>query len=133
MGMAIHPGAGGCTACTAEQGGMMTSMLVSIDRAKLAGATGKIVKAREFTQLVAAGEVLEEARRYAGELRAGAEAAIDAARKQGHEQGVQQARAELSTLIAETTANIESAFVGLEARIVNTVMGAVQQILRETD
>lgn len=111
----------------------MLSMLVRIDKAKLAGATGKIVKAGEFTELVEARRILEEARRYASELKASADAAVAAARKEGYEQGAQQARAELSAAIAETTANIESAFVGLEARIVNTVMGTVQQILREID
>lgn len=109
------------------------NMLVAIDKAKLAGAPGKIVKAEQFSQLMAAHQALADARRYAHDLRAQAEASVAAARQQGYEQGVQQARAELSTLITETTANLESAFVGLEARIVNTVLSALQQILREID
>ena len=111
----------------------MSSHCLIIDRTKLVDAAGPIVKAEQFTQLVAASEVLLEARRSAREIEAGAEAVLDSARREGYAQGVQQARAELSTQIAQTTARLESAFVSLEARIVNTVMGAVQQILRETD
>jgi len=111
----------------------MSGQCVIIDRTKLVDVTGPIVKAAHFTQMQEASEVLQEARRKAREIEAGADCVLELARIEGYAQGLQQARAELSTQIAQTTARLESSFVSLEARIVNTVMGAVQQILRETD
>ena len=111
----------------------MSRQCLIIDRTKLVDVTGPIVKAEHFTQLVEASEVLQEARRSAREIKAGAQAVIDSARRQGYAEGLEQARSELSTQIAQTTARLESSFISLEARIVNTVMGAVQQILRETE
>lgn len=108
-------------------------MWVSIDTAKLVGLTGKVAKADEFAKLVEAQEVLSQAHEYARTSRRSMDDQRDAAVRSGYEEGERQARAEFAQTITETTAHIESAFVGLEARIVNTVMTAVRQILGELD
>jgi type III secretion protein L len=109
------------------------SMLVSIDKSKLAGADGKIVKRADFTEMLSAQEVVAGARRYAVEMQTTVEASVQAARQAGHEEGLRIAREEFAASVVETTARMESAFVGLEARIVNTVMGALQRILLQID
>lgn len=108
-------------------------MWVAIDKVRLARATGKVVKAAEFTQLLSGCELLDEVRRYTRELRASADAEIAAARARGYADGVEEARTELTTLITATTAKLDAAFIGLEARIVNTVMNAIQRILHAID
>ena len=111
----------------------MLTMPVILDRTKLAAADGKIVKATQFSALLEAREVLEAARRYATQIQSTIDASVEAARRAGYEEGLQLAREEFATSVVETTARIESAFMGLEARIVNTVMGALQRILLELD
>jgi len=110
----------------------MTALL-SIDRASLVAGRAAVLKADEFTALVEARETLQLARRAAEELRASIEAEVEQARRRGYETGLREARVELSTQIAETKAQLEHSFVSLEARIVQTVLKAVQQILAGTD
>jgi type III secretion protein L len=134
MALVVHSTAGTARGTSGNgQAVMMSGKLMSIDRAKLVTSATAIVKADQFSALLEARELLENAHQYAGAIKASAAAAVEAARKEGYEQGAQQARAELATQITQTVARLESAFVSLEARIVNTVMSAVQQILREID
>lgn len=106
----------------------MTALL-SIDRASLAAGREVVIKADEFATLVEARETLRLARRAAEQMRATVDAEIERARARGYEVGLNEARAELSTQIAATKAQLEHAFVSLEGRIVQTVLKAVQQIL----
>jgi type III secretion protein L len=107
--------------------------LLSIDRASLAAGREPVIKADEFATLVEARETLRLARRAAEQMRATVEAEIEQARRRGYEAGMREARAELSTQIAETKAQLEHSFVSLEGRIVQTVLKAVQQILGHTN
>jgi type III secretion protein L len=107
--------------------------LLSIDRASLAAGRDVVIKADEFTTLVEARETLRLARRAAEQMRATIDAEIEQARRRGYEAGLREARAELSTQIAETKAQLEHSFVSLEGRIVQTVLKAVQQILGHTN
>jgi type III secretion protein L len=109
----------------------MTALL-SIDRASLVAGRGTVVKADEFETLVEARETLRLARRAAEEMRATVAAEVEQARRLGYEKGQQEARAELSSQIAETKAQLEHSFASLEGRIVQTVLKAVQQILAST-
>jgi type III secretion protein L len=109
----------------------MTALL-SIDRASLVAGRGAVVKADEFTTLVEARETLRLARRAAEQQRTTVEAEIEQARRRGYETGLRDARAELSSQIAETKAQLEHSFTSLEGRIVQTVLKAVQQILAST-
>lgn len=108
------------------------SALLSIDRAALIAGRNPVIKADEFTAMVEARETVRLAQRAADQLRATTEAEIEQARRRGYEAGLREARAELSTQIAETKAQLEHSFASLEARIVQTVLKAVQQILANT-
>lgn len=108
-------------------------MWMSVDTTKLVGLTGKVAKASEFASLMEAHEILAQAREYARRSRRALDEQRDAAIRSGYEEGERQAREEFAQTITETTAHMESAFVGLEARIVNTVMTAVRHILGELD
>ncbi len=111
----------------------MRNPVVRIDRNILAMAPGKVVKADTCAALAEAREIVVEARREADALRAGAEAERERARLAGREEGREEGRAELATALAEATGRTEAAFLGLEARIVTTVMNAVEEILGEID
>jgi type III secretion protein L len=91
------------------------------------------VKAAQFTQFTETHQIVSAAQQYAASARSSADAQIVVARKKGYEKGMEEAHAEFATMIVEATARIESAFLGLEGRIVNTVMNALQQVLGEVD
>lgn len=107
----------------------MLTLPVIVDLHKLAGATGPIVKRADFAALVEAKEIVAAAARHNEELKAKMQEQVAAARAAGYEAGMQQARADFSATVVETVAQMETAFSRLEMRIVNTVMGALQQIL----
>jgi type III secretion protein L len=108
-------------------------MMVSIDKSVLAGVAGSVVKAAQFTQLVQIQEAVSQAQRYAVEIKAGATKEAWAVCRAGFQKGMEEGRAEFAASVVEATAKLESAFIGLEGRIVNTVMNAVQQILGASD
>ncbi|MCC5811368.1 MAG: type III secretion system stator protein SctL [Ectothiorhodospiraceae bacterium] len=110
----------------------MRNPVVRLDRSALALAHGRVVKAETFARLTEAEEIVTEARQHAAAVRAQIQEEQELARRDGLEQGREAGRAELATALAEATGRIESAFLGLEARIVNTVMHAVQEILGDT-
>ncbi|HKE93840.1 MAG TPA: type III secretion system stator protein SctL, partial [Povalibacter sp.] len=107
--------------------------LLAIDTRALIAATGKVVRADEFARVVEAHEIVRSAREHADRIRRDAVADIEDLRSQVSEETRLEAHAEFAASIVATTARIEAAFVGLEGRIVNTVMNAVQQILGELD
>jgi type III secretion protein L len=109
------------------------NMMVSIDKATLAGSAGKIVKAAQFTQLLQMQEVMRQVHSYAMQIRTGATMDAQAVRQAGFQRGMEVARAEFAASVVEATAKVEAAFIGLEGRIVNTVMSAIQQILAASD
>jgi type III secretion protein L len=104
---------------------------VAIDRHRLAAADGSIIPREQFSAMLSAQALVVEAEHHAQALRAQAESELAAARARGHEQGLEAARTEFAASVIEATARIESAYIGLEARIANTVMDALQRILGE--
>jgi type III secretion protein L len=104
---------------------------VAIDRQRLAAAEGPIIPREQFSAMLNAQELVAEAGRHAQALRAQAESELAAARARGHAQGLEAARSEFAASVVEATARLESAYIGLEARIANTVMDALQRILGE--
>lgn len=106
-------------------------MMLLMDRGKLARADGKVVKADDFVQLVTAQETLAQATRRAAEIVAQAETQRDAAIREGRELGIEQGRAEYAASMVEASARMESSFISLEARLVKTIMDALQAILHE--
>lgn len=106
-------------------------MMILMDRGKLASADGKVIKAHDFAVLTTAQETLANACQRAAEIVAQAETERDDALRQGRELGIEQGRAEYAATMVEATARMESAFICLEARLVKTVMDALQAILHE--
>jgi len=106
-------------------------MMIWMDRGKLASADGKVIKASDFTQLATAQETLAQAGRRAAEIVALAETQREAAIRQGRELGIEQGRAEYAASMVEASARMDSSFISLEARLVKTVMDALQAILHE--
>jgi type III secretion protein L len=111
----------------------MLSLVVQIDKAKLAALDGPVAKAEQFAQLVEARTAVTAAQRYASELAASADATVRDARQAGYDAGMEAARAEFAASLVERSATAASALASLEGRIVNTIMGALRQILRDLD
>jgi type III secretion protein L len=111
----------------------MLSVATIIDQRKLAAATSPVVKKDDFSALISARELLAQAHRHCDALKADMRAQVEAACRAGYEAGMQEARTEFSASVVTTVAEMETAFARLELRIVNTVMGALQQILGQMD
>lgn len=106
-------------------------MMILMDRGKLASADGKVIKAHDFAVLTTVQETLANACQRAAEIVALAETERDTALRQGRELGIEQGRADYAATMVEATARMESAFICLEARLVKTVMDALQAVLHE--
>lgn len=111
----------------------MSSLATLIDKGKLASASTSIVKKEEFSALLEARDIVAHAHRYGEALKAEMHQEVEAARRAGYEAGLKEARTDFSATVVSTVAEMETAFARLELRIVNTVMGALQQILGRID
>jgi type III secretion protein L len=111
----------------------MSSVATLIDRGKLASAATPVVKKEEFSALLEARDIVARAHRYGESLKAEMHEEVEAARRAGYEAGLKEARTDFSATVVATVAEMETAFARLELRIVNTVMGALQQILGRID
>ena len=111
----------------------MSSVAMLIDKAKLASADSPLVKKEEFSALLGARDIVAQAHRYGEALKAEMHEQVEAARRAGYEAGIEEARTDFSATVVATVAEMETAFARLELRIVNTVMGALQQILGRID
>lgn len=107
----------------------MLSMTTVIDKQKLAAATATVVKRDDFSALIDSRELIARAHRHYDALKAQMLEQVEAARRAGYEAGMQEARIDFSASVVTTVAEMETAFSRLEMRIVNTVMGALQQVL----
>ena len=111
----------------------MSSAAILIDKGQLASAGTPVVKKEEFSALLEARDIVARAHRYGEALKADMHEQVEAARQAGYEAGLKEARTEFSATVVSTVAELETAFARLELRIVNTVMGALQQILGRID
>jgi type III secretion protein L len=111
----------------------MSTAAVLIDKGKLASAASPVVKKEEFSALLEARDIIAQAHRYGETLKAEMHEQVEAARRAGYEAGMKEARTDFSATVVSTVAEMEMAFARLELRIVNTVMGALQQILGRID
>jgi type III secretion protein L len=111
----------------------MSSAAVLIDKGKLASASTPVVKKEEFSALLEARDIVAQAHRYGETLKAEMHEQVEAARRAGYEAGMKAARTDFSATVVSTVAEMETAFARLELRIVNTVMGALQQIVGRID
>lgn len=112
---------------------MVLSMTTLIDKQKLAAAASVVVKRDDFSVLIDSRHALAQAHRHCDALKAQMSEQLEAARRAGYEAGMQEARTDFSASVVTTVAEMETAFSRLEVRIVNTVMGALQQVLGRID
>jgi type III secretion protein L len=106
---------------------------VIIDKGKLAALSGVVARHEEFAVQAETQQILREAHRYCATLRASMEEQVEAARRAGYEAGERAAREDFAASMTTVVAQMEIAFSRLEMRIVNTVMNALQQVLRQID
>jgi type III secretion protein L len=111
----------------------MLSAVTVIDKRKIAAATTTVVKQNEFAALLEAREIVTLAQRHGDALKADMHEQVEAARRAGYDAGMHEARTEFSASVVATVAEMQAAFTRLEMRIVNTVMGALQQVLGQMD
>src|SRR5690242_8417249 len=123
-------------ACAARRRGDRSDVMpiaTVIDRHALAIHQGKVVKAAAYAQLAEARQCLERARRYAEAIKENIDAEAEQARKAGYDAGVAQAKDDFARRMASVVMRLESAHIGLEARLVNTVMQALETTLGTLD
>jgi type III secretion protein L len=84
-----------------------------------------------FEEMLSAQDLLSNAQQHADAIKRAARAEIDAFKHKAYLEACESARNDVAAAMTATTAHMEAAFVGLEARIANTVLQALQQILGE--
>ncbi|MCL2029119.1 MAG: HrpE/YscL family type III secretion apparatus protein [Deltaproteobacteria bacterium] len=104
--------------------------LFRIDPAGIsASPSARLIKAAEWANYCAAGEIVEEARAYAENMRMKAQEAFEAERRRGYELGESQARQEHAEQIMDTVLKSIEYIEGLEKGISTLVGEALRRIL----
>jgi type III secretion protein L len=91
----------------------------------------RIVRASDLAAWVDAQAVVDAARAQAEEIVAGAQAAFDAERRRGYEEGREQARREGTQHMAQMLARTDRYFEQVEERLVTLVMQAIRKIVHD--
>jgi len=94
---------------------------------------GRVLKARDYAQLVQAEQALSVAQAQAAEIVARAEAVREDARRAGQEQGRADARDELLSSVTELQSTLGQWVRETEPRLVDLVLRCVQEIVRSAD
>ena len=109
------------------------SNMTLIDRKKLTLRVGKVVKSADYSQLTEASDCVKQAQAYAEEIRTSINEEVAQAQADGYNAGIAKAQEEFSCRMAATVMRLESAHLGLEARLVNTVMRSLNTVLGSLD
>lgn len=91
----------------------------------------RLLKAEEYSRLLEARDILEEARRRAVEMDAAAAAACEQRKQQGYEDGLLEGRAQQAEKMLETTLLTLEYIESLEKKMVDIVVQAVRKIVGE--
>lgn len=94
---------------------------------------GKILKAAEHDAFREAGQVLDEARRRAGELTEAAKAAYEEERQRGYRDGRAEAQLAAAEQMIENVSRSITYFERIEGKVVDLVMTALRKVLMEFD
>ncbi|MDR2051347.1 MAG: HrpE/YscL family type III secretion apparatus protein [Deltaproteobacteria bacterium] len=106
--------------------------LFRIDRGRLdASPSSRLIKAAEWAEYNAAGEITAEAERYAENLRREAEEAFAAEKERGYAEGLLQSSQEHAESMMETVLKSIEYIEGLEKGIAGLVGDALRKILGE--
>ncbi|MBQ3059976.1 MAG: HrpE/YscL family type III secretion apparatus protein [Desulfovibrio sp.] len=93
----------------------------------------RILRAREYAQLLEADSLLHLACEQAEHIRASAEASFEEKKREGYEQGLLEGRMEQAEKMMETTLEAVEYIEKLEGSLVNIVAAAVRKIIGELD
>ncbi|SDY73237.1 type III secretion apparatus protein, HrpE/YscL family [Collimonas sp. OK242] len=107
--------------------------LTLIDKRALAISDGKVVKAEVYATSIEAAALLADARAYAKQRRASADAEIARECELGYQEGFAKGGQEFAARMIDSVMRLESTYIGLEARLVNTVMNALKTVLGSLD
>ena len=93
----------------------------------------RLLRAEEYSRLLEAGELLAAARDRAEAIRAEAEEAYEARRRQGYDDGVMEGRMEQAEKMMETAMQAVEYIENIEETLVGVVTSAVRKIIGELD
>ncbi|MCW7542112.1 type III secretion system stator protein SctL [Aquabacterium sp. A7-Y] len=105
------------------------STVTHIDNGRLLAGTGPIIKRDSFSATLRAEAAYTLAKQQAEALLARQQEACEAERRKAWEEGYEAGREAFAAQMTETAARIESAWLGLEGRIVGSVVDALERIL----
>ena len=93
----------------------------------------RLLRAEEYSRLLEAGELLAAARDRAEAIRAEAEEAYEARRREGYDDGVMEGRMEQAEQMMETAMQAVEYIENIEETLVGVVTSAVRKIIGELD
>ncbi len=94
-------------------------------------ASDPVIPAADAAAWLNAAQLLEEAKREAAQLLGSARQQLDAERARGYQQGLEEARLELTERMIETASRTVELFASIEQRMVELVMDAVRRLMSE--
>jgi type III secretion protein L len=97
------------------------------------GGGRKVIKARDWAAIVAADQLVEDAKKRAKEITDTARAAYEQERRRGFEDGRDEAQMEAAERMIETTSRTIDYFARVEGEMVELVLGAVRKIFADFD
>lgn len=107
--------------------------LMAIDKNTLVVSHGKIIKAETYSRLLDATALQAEVNDYAERKRANIDEEIAQARLLGYQDGLAQANRDFAARMTDNVMRLEATYIGLEARLVNTIMNTLKSILGTLD
>jgi len=90
-----------------------------------------VIRAADAAAWLDAAQLIEEARKEAAQLLGSARQQLDAERARGYQQGLEEARLELTERMIETASRTVELFASIEQRMVDLVMDAVRRLMSE--
>jgi type III secretion protein L len=94
-------------------------------------ASDPVIPAADAAAWLNAAQLLDEAKREAAQLLGSARQQLDAERERGYQQGLEEARLELTERMIETASRTVELFASIEQRMVELVMDAVRRLMSE--
>lgn len=105
------------------------NLALVLDRTRLARSVGKVIPAATYSDWIEARQVLQEASVHRANVLAALDEEMESVLTESYAEGMARGKRELAVAMAETTARMEAAFLGLETRIVATVMQTLEGML----
>ena len=108
--------------------------IIRLTRSKALGAidaSDPVVPAAEAATWLEASALLEHARQEAAQLLGSARQQLEAERARGYQQGLEEARLELTERMIETASRTVELFASIEQRMVGLVMDAVRRLMAD--